>query len=175
MDQMEQLGDILSETQLATLRGRGGYDRTVMKGILIGTLPKLYAAAGEYMTAIGDSLYGSLPDDSAPDPRPMLTVQDRERCLVAILASRGATLALAIHEYIALMEGVSAEEIGHILLLTGIYTGADRLAEGLLVTNTLLTKLRDQVTPTDPETGKPKPVDASTDTIYKLLRSTFPA
>jgi alkylhydroperoxidase/carboxymuconolactone decarboxylase family protein YurZ len=108
------------------------YKRPEMKGILVQTLPKMYLLATEYVQAVGDLLYqDDLPEEGDPGIRSTLSVQDRERCLVAVLACHEGGLPLAIHIHIALMEGVLPQEIAHILLLAGVYGGVDRLTNGL--------------------------------------------
>jgi alkylhydroperoxidase/carboxymuconolactone decarboxylase family protein YurZ len=134
---------------------RGAYKREDMTKILVETLPKAYVLSMEYVEAIGDLLYSKLlPEESDPGLRSALSVEDRERCLVAVLASREAGLALAIHVYIALMEGVSPQEIAHILLLVGIYSGIDHLTGGLKTELQVLGALKKQII-----AGKPLDVD----------------
>jgi ubiquinone/menaquinone biosynthesis C-methylase UbiE/alkylhydroperoxidase/carboxymuconolactone decarboxylase family protein YurZ/uncharacterized protein YbaR (Trm112 family) len=132
--------DILSSAELAKLVT--GYDEAAMKGILTGFFPQVYPPTQAYTDAISEAFYGALPPDDATPPRSMLSLRDRERCLISILASRGAGLTLAIHMYIALMHEVSAEEIAHILFLAGIYTGVDNLAGALAAEVKLLTELK---------------------------------
>jgi alkylhydroperoxidase/carboxymuconolactone decarboxylase family protein YurZ len=125
---------------------RGAYKRDDMTKILVETLPKAYVLSTEYVEAIGDLLYSKmLPEQGDPGLRSMLSVQDRERCLVAVLASREAGLALAVHIYIALMEEVSPQEIAHILLLAGIYGGIDHLTGGLGTELQVLGALKNQI------------------------------
>lgn len=136
MAQTDMVSGKLSDANLARLRG--AYKRDDMTKILLGTLPLVYAHCQEYVQAIGDLLYGGLPEEGERWARPTLSVQDRERCLIAILGSREAGLALAIHIYIALMENISPEEVAHILLLVGIYSGVDHLTGGLMTEVKLL-------------------------------------
>jgi alkylhydroperoxidase/carboxymuconolactone decarboxylase family protein YurZ len=134
---------------------RKAYKRDDMTKILVETLPKAYVLSTEYVEAIGDLLYSKmLPEEGDPGLRSALSVQDRERCLVAVLASREAGLALAIHIYIALMEDVSPQEIAHILLLVGVYGGIDHLTGGLKTELQLLGVLKKQITD-----GKPLDVN----------------
>ena len=148
MGQTDQPLDAVSGTlALADLEKlRGAYKREDMTKILVETLPKAYVLSMEYVDAIGDLLYSKLlPEESDPGLRSALSVEDRERCLVAVLASREAGLALAIHVYIALMEGVSPQEIAHILLLVGIYSGIDHLTGGLKTELQVLGALKKQI------------------------------
>jgi SAM-dependent methyltransferase/alkylhydroperoxidase/carboxymuconolactone decarboxylase family protein YurZ len=119
------LASILQPAQLQTLKA--AYNDVTMTNALSTPLPALYPLAQEYIDALRHAFYGS------PGPAPLLTADNRERCLIGILASRGANRNLAIHIYMALMVGVRADEIGHILLLTGAYSGVDNLAHGLTI------------------------------------------
>ena len=124
------LVNILQPAALQTLRD--AYDDDTMTNALSMALPLQYPAAQEYIDALRHAFYGS------PGPAPLLRADSRERCLIGILASRGANRNLAIHIYAGLMQGISVEEIGHILLLTGAYTGVDNLAHGLGILKTAL-------------------------------------
>lgn len=128
---MATVNDILTPVQLTLFRG--AYDPDQMKQLLGAFFPQAYPPSLAYVTAIGDAFFGLLPADNAAPPRAQLSAADRERCLVAILASRGGDLGFAIHIYMALMNGVSPGEVAHILFLNGIYTGVDNFAEGLKV------------------------------------------
>ncbi|MBX9606333.1 MAG: carboxymuconolactone decarboxylase family protein [Gammaproteobacteria bacterium] len=72
-----------------------------------------------------------------------LPAPGRERVLVALLASRGATSALAIHVYLALAHGVELGEIEDILLLVGAYAGIDHFVAAQDVLRRTLTHLAD--------------------------------
>ena len=124
------LVNILQPAALQTLRD--AYDDDTMTNALSMALPLQYPAAQEYIDALRHAFYGS------PGPAPLLRADSRERCLIGILASRGANRNLAIHIYAGLMQGIPVEEIGHILLLTGAYTGVDNLAHGLGILKTAL-------------------------------------
>lgn len=139
-----QLKDLLPEGTRILLRT--AYDRQVMLSILKDTLPRVYAPAEPYVSAIVDAFFGDVPDEE-DQPRDMLSVKDRERCLIAVLAARGAGFTLAIHIYLALMEDVSLEEIAHILLLAGAYAGIDMFTGGLEVARHTVTALVKAVGP----------------------------
>ena len=49
--------------------------------------------------------------------------KDRERCLIAILASRDAGLNLALHIYVGLMEGLSPMDMADIIFLGDLHGG----------------------------------------------------
>ena len=114
--------------------------QTMLMSILTKTWPSEYALSAAYVQALTDAFYdrSQLPDDCPPpdaplSPRSRLSAADRERCLIALLASQRAGFALAVHVYIALMEGVFPEEIANVLLLAGMYSGADSFNSGLNV------------------------------------------
>ncbi len=134
--------NILSSERLAALRGAYNTPEGSgeMNAILRGTLPDLYARSKPYIDAILEIFYGQLPDDMHTD-RPALSAPDRERCIIALLAVQHGGFVLAIHIYLALMLGLSATEIAHILLLAGVYGGVSTFAEGITVAVQTLTKL----------------------------------
>ncbi len=119
------IADIVRPEQLQALKS--AYDDAAMTAALSVPLPAMYPRAREYVDAIAHAFYAAPAD--APSP---LAAPDRERCLIGILAIRGATRNLAIHIYSALMLGISSTEIAHVLLLTGAYGGVDTLAHALL-------------------------------------------
>ena len=126
------------------------YDRDKLNDALKYKLTTMYAAIADYLEAIGDCFYTNIV------PRDVVSPQNRERILIALLASRGGRLTLAMHIYMGLMEGfdeelsdgqvtfddeLSPEEIANIIFLVGIYTGSDNMALGLDTLIRTLTKL----------------------------------
>ena len=89
--------------------------------ILSSGIPGLDEHTAEYISAIRRAFY----EGTAMLPR------DRERCLIAVLASRDAGLNLAIHIYLGLMALLSPGEVADIIFLGGIYSGVDRISDGL--------------------------------------------
>jgi alkylhydroperoxidase/carboxymuconolactone decarboxylase family protein YurZ len=107
-------------------------------------------AATQYVGAIGSAFYYDA-DRRAADSG-LLDETDRERCLIALLASRGRTFELAVHIYLGLMAGVSEAEIRHVLFLAGVYAGSDSFNASLRVLNrTLATLTRIAGHPSGPE------------------------
>lgn len=135
---MPDITDLLSPAQLGKLKQ--DYLRTEMTAAISGSLPKLYPAAGPYVAGVLTTFYGNLPSDDLTN-RTELSLHDRERCLIAILASQNDGAALAVHMYFALMEGVSSAEIAHILLLAGTYTGVSHFSRALFVETKMLQQL----------------------------------
>ena len=112
---------------------RRAYVRADAVAVLNAVLPATYDNALQYAQAVADAFYGNLPEDTSSGWRTTLSVQDRERCIITLLASRRAELELAIHIYLALMESVSIDEVANILMLTGMYSGLDTFSRGLRV------------------------------------------
>ena len=115
----------LPSEQLDRLTQAYQKEEQVVIDLLSKAMPGIYDRTLQYIGAIRVEFY----DLSTR----AMTPKDRERCLIAILASRDAGLNLAIHIYLGLMEGLSAPDIAEILFLSGAYTGVDRLSDGLVV------------------------------------------
>ena len=126
---MDVIDTILQPGQLEMLRAQ--YLKADMIDILSRGMPGLDERTTGYVNAIRQAFY----EGSTMAPK------DRERCLIAVLASRDAGLNLAIHIYIGLMEGLSPQEIADIIFLGGIYTGVDRISDGLAAETRTLTVL----------------------------------
>jgi alkylhydroperoxidase/carboxymuconolactone decarboxylase family protein YurZ len=140
MANIPNIVDFLSLPKLKVLREH--YHRSEATAVLSSVLPALYEPSRAYGDAITEAFYGCLPDDHPSPNRKALSVQDRERCLIALLASRGVEGTLAVHIYLGLMEGISVEEIANVMMLAGMYTGVDRFASALKTYVTTLTTLR---------------------------------
>jgi len=110
----------LNEDQLLALRD--AYQRETMLGVLSKGMPSKDARTTGYITNIRQAFY----DSGAP-----MKPQDRERSLIAVLAARDAGFNLALHIYIGLMEGLTPQQIADIIFLGGVYTGVDRISDGL--------------------------------------------
>lgn len=134
----------LTKGQLTTLRA--GFAKGPAPD-LSGPLTTVYPGSQEFVHAIVRFAALGKPD-SGPQERAVLSAQDRERCIIALLCSRREDVELAIHIYLALMAGVSIPEIASIMLLAGMYTGVDNLTRGLLVYTTTLQTLQRQTDPT---------------------------
>jgi len=137
MPSTDDVSTMLPDAELKDFRDN--YDENLMDQFLGQFFPQAYPPSAEYVAAIGKVFYSAgLPSDDPSPTRVRLSAADRERCLVAILASRGAGLNLAIHMYMALMNSVSPGEVGNILFLSGIYTGVDHFADTLKLQMALL-------------------------------------
>jgi hypothetical protein len=168
----DQITDFLDDKGLDFLRQK--YDRGRMTQILSATLPAVYAPVGPYIDAIRNEFYSVIQPGTAA-PTTAMSPLDRERCLIAILCTRGPFFALALHMYVGLMEGLQPDDIGNIVFLSSIYTGIDNLSEGLGTAMSVLGVLSDLVgqfqKPGMLQAGK----DLGTpDDIVKRLKQLFP-
>src|ERR1041384_5671030 len=144
---MSVVNDILDpQRHLVPLRAAYDGSRSGMTRMLQSKLPAAYDPSRAYVDAVISVFYddpGS--EDESATTREKLSIKDRERCVIAMLASRGADYNLALHLYMGLMEGISPGEIANVLLLAGVYTGVDNFAEGIGVEIDVLTWLKDRV------------------------------
>jgi alkylhydroperoxidase/carboxymuconolactone decarboxylase family protein YurZ len=101
------------------------------------------SAVSLYLSSIEQAFYQGRP---APG---RIANEDRERVVLALLTSQGAGRNLAIHVYLALMEGVQAVEIIDILFLSGIYSGVNLLSQSLKVADAVFLEVV-AISATDP-------------------------
>jgi alkylhydroperoxidase/carboxymuconolactone decarboxylase family protein YurZ len=132
----KDLTTILTATELQTITS--SYNAVTMGALLAKGLTDHYPAISPYLGAIGQELY----PEFKPQPAGPLSAANRERCLVALLASRSRRLELAIHIYLALVNGVSTAELAHICVASGIYTGVDTVGSAFDVMQATLEKLQ---------------------------------
>jgi len=134
-----QIGDYLKDDDaLLALRAEYQPHRAELVAQMGDHLPRRYQRARGFVDAIEEAFYENLPSDLVARDRKALSLQDRERIIIALLTSREERLLLAIHLYIALMEGVAPEELAHIIFLSGIYTGVSGFTQGIGVLETTL-------------------------------------
>jgi alkylhydroperoxidase/carboxymuconolactone decarboxylase family protein YurZ len=127
---MGKIDDALQQPQLDTLR-KAYQDKDAVQ-ILSSGIPALDPRTATYIDAIRRTFY---------EGTAAMQAKDRERCLIAVLAARDAGLNLAIHVYLGLMAHLSPGEIADIIFLGGIYTGVDRISDGLAAEMKTLTVL----------------------------------
>jgi alkylhydroperoxidase/carboxymuconolactone decarboxylase family protein YurZ len=132
---MTDVAHVLAPDHLAALRD--AYSADEMTRILGAFFPHVHPPTTEYIAAVMNAFYAE-PSPDAVEPRPVLPAIDRERCLIAILAGRGADLNFAIHVYMGLMHGLAPDEIANVLFLVGVYTGVDNFAQALKAELTVL-------------------------------------
>jgi alkylhydroperoxidase/carboxymuconolactone decarboxylase family protein YurZ len=146
----------LNEDQLLTLRD--AYARETMIAVLSKGMPSIDARTSAYIADIRQAFY----DSGAP-----MKPRDRERCLIAVLAARDAGLNLALHIYIGLMEGLTPQEIADVIFLGGVYTGVDRISDGLGALVKTLATLKNV------SNGGTCSPDCTVDQVIAALRAAF--
>lgn len=118
---MENLADVVSSTELALLRA--GYDKQAFLGANQNAFVDAYPPLASWIQATSKLLYADGP----------ITTQQRELCLITLLAYRAPGLALATHVYWGLMEGLRPEQVCHAASLAGCYGGFPTLGDALVV------------------------------------------
>jgi alkylhydroperoxidase/carboxymuconolactone decarboxylase family protein YurZ len=131
---MTDITSIITKEELQLFKD--AYTVDVMRTTLVARFKVMYPPSRPYVDAISTAFLGDRDDPEK------LADNDLERCLIAVLASRGADVNLAIHIYAALALGVTPGEIGHILFLAGVYTGIDNFSESLMLLATTLGVLK---------------------------------
>ncbi len=144
----DHISSILTAQQMKALRDAYASSKAKALAALKVALPTKYALAEDYVGAVQSIFYEAHPPGSA------LSEADRERCIVALLAARDADANLAIHMYLAMMEGVEPSEIAHILLLAAVYSGVESFSDGLAVEASLLKLMADEVKKSKPAKGE---------------------
>src|SRR5262245_17499126 len=108
--------------RLAALRAT--YNPAAMTAAEVQSLAAIVPRFGPWNEGIAKTFY---------EPTGPMQGKDRERCLIALLASDGAALSLVIHVYRGLMEGLSPKEVVQIVGLVACYTGLPKLTFGIEV------------------------------------------
>jgi alkylhydroperoxidase/carboxymuconolactone decarboxylase family protein YurZ len=124
----EYFGDL---EMLRALRAAYARHRDELVAQMRDHLPRRYPTADGFVGAIERAFYAG----------GALTAANRERCIVALLAAREERHFLAIHVYLALMEGVAPEEIADVVFLSAVYTGVPALTRGIAVVERTLALL----------------------------------
>ena len=145
----QELSTILSPSDINSLQGK--FDATELATVYATTLKSAYPLCGDLVNGIIKTFVGlatPVPSKHAP-----LSAAEQERIVIALLASRGGQSNLAIHIYVAIANptvALSVDQIGGILLLTGVYTGIDHFAAGVRTAETTLTLLHTLVKDSKP-------------------------
>jgi alkylhydroperoxidase/carboxymuconolactone decarboxylase family protein YurZ len=129
----EDMTGYFTDEQLAALRE--GYDRDAMLRLAVGNVAQHYAGIAPLMEFFRAEIY----DPEKMDP------QHRQRCLLAILATKHHPLTLSVHVYWSLAEGLSLRDVYQVLLVAAAYAGVDAFATSAFTMKTktlpLLAKL----------------------------------
>jgi ubiquinone/menaquinone biosynthesis C-methylase UbiE/alkylhydroperoxidase/carboxymuconolactone decarboxylase family protein YurZ/uncharacterized protein YbaR (Trm112 family) len=151
---MADISTVLNGADLTAITG--GFDAGEMNKKLREFFSNTYPATKDWLDALEKAFNTAHP----------IEVADRERVIVALLASRGRGFELALHMYVAVANGVTPEEIAHIVFLTGIYAGVDTFARALAIGLSTMAILKDLTK------GGAQPSVAD---VYDALRKGLPA
>jgi alkylhydroperoxidase/carboxymuconolactone decarboxylase family protein YurZ len=143
---MSQVSDSLSPESLAQLKR--AFDVRELEDLYETVMGGRYERTLPYVQMVRTRFHDNQPPDSETT-RDRISEEDRERCIIAILASRGAVRNLALHIYAALMLGIKAEEIADVIFLAGVYSGVPAVANGLDTQIKVLKKLEQLATDRD--------------------------
>jgi hypothetical protein len=137
----ENLGvlSILTDAEVEILRQ--GYQPAVMMASTREAVAGLFPPGAGYAHGMVEAVY---PEDPAK-------AKARETCLVAVLCDHHPA-ELAIHIYWGLMVGLTREEIGYAILVTGGYTGIAKYTVAMLTAERTFKLLKKHAT--DPALGK---------------------
>jgi alkylhydroperoxidase/carboxymuconolactone decarboxylase family protein YurZ len=143
--------EILSAEEIARIRSGYAAGAEQLTTYVDRQFGKLHPAAMPLFDQVSAQLFGY----EQPDRRPAAAIseRDRERCIIAILASKGQHgVPLAVHFYWGLAAGLEPQEIADTLLVVAVYAGFDAYTTGLgLLARTLVSLKRlattDAVTP----------------------------
>lgn len=127
---MSGLTDRLDDTHITVLRQ--GYDEAMLRRAAVETVGGFFAPGGTWLDFVRDEIYGT--DRMKP--------VDRERCLITLLASRPSPLTLGVHVYWGIAAGLSLDEIGQAIMLSGTYTGIDNYSRSMIIARDAADALR---------------------------------
>jgi alkylhydroperoxidase/carboxymuconolactone decarboxylase family protein YurZ len=144
----QKVSSALSPEALSKLRNT--FDRGELEQLFVQVMGGRYDRTVDYVEEVHHLFHSKNPSDRRTT-RSRLSEEDRERCTIAILAAKGEEENLAIHVYIALMIGISPEEIADVIFLAGIYAGVPAVTDGLDVEIRALEALEELVHPKTPE------------------------
>lgn len=100
----------------------------------------MYPGGAKAFDAFVQSVY--VHGNPKAPPTTGISGKDRERVVIALLASQPNTYFLAIHFYWGLVEGLSVDDMCRILLIVGGYNGYSLYTNGLTVLGETLMALR---------------------------------
>jgi alkylhydroperoxidase/carboxymuconolactone decarboxylase family protein YurZ len=143
----DKVTTILSRSSLDALKA--AFDVNKIDDLFRDVMRDRYERTEPYVEMLQTRFHERQPKDVPGERgkvRVRLSAEDRERCIIAILASRGAVRNLGVHIYVALMLGVSPQEIADAIFLAGVYSGVPAVADGLDTQIQVLTWLQKLVT-----------------------------
>jgi len=116
------LKPVCGEAAINAIMASGFEDLLATNGLDVG----IHAPGGLYINAMRTGFYAGNPAE--------LVVTDREVAVLAILTVQGADANLALHIFIALVSGISVQHVLNVILLAGMYSGANLLSHAMKVT-----------------------------------------
>ncbi len=149
-------------------RLRKGYDRNALNFIakvMIG-----YPKASGLAQWIGDVVYNDTPDGRDTTTVTSLTPAQREMVIIATVAAERDTFVLSGHLYWGLMEGLSVENLGDILLTVAAYSGVNNFR----LSRQVLEDVLEELDAADKEAASTKGAQRTTIEIIRRLKSKFP-
>lgn len=168
---LKLIDQYLSEGSLGRLKAQ--YKRNDLYDAFKPLLLRVYRPTKALADAIEENFFyredPRNPNDdelASPDPG-LLTIRERELCLIMILAAERERYNLAVHIYLALMEHVTPKAIANTIYLAGIYAGIPSLVDGLQTAIATLVELEKRAS--DPTN------DLSAGKILGYLREPFPS
>ena len=160
---IQKISKLLKPENLKKLQQ--AFDKDQLDFVLRTTMEKEFPVSTPYIEGLTEILF----QDGGQGH---LKRKEKEKIIIALLASGGGTANLAEHIYIALAwedMKIDVDDIGNIILLTGIYTGVRRLAGGLRVLASTLISLNELAEKNDVSLLGPKNM------IFTLAKQYAPA
>ena len=134
------IANILSWEQIEAFRvaykGAEDTEQSMLK-LTAKALAGPYPPAGVLGGAVSDQFY---------DPQ-RFSPREREEVILSVLAPKtaGSGLTLAVHQYWALMVGMSVVEIADLFLLVGYYDGISTYSTSIFTFQNVLRAMKDQI------------------------------
>jgi hypothetical protein len=135
-----KLVDILTPAEIAALQLGYARDPAYLANFAESAYAAMFPGGAPAFNGFVDSVF----THGAPPTPPSTGIRgaERERSIIAILASRAATTELAIHLYWGVGEGLVVEDLCQIMLLVGGYSGFSNYTGGLGVVAKTLAALK---------------------------------
>ncbi|MBK9258363.1 MAG: hypothetical protein IPM54_00840 [Polyangiaceae bacterium] len=137
---MGELESILTPEEIRLLREGYAADTACLANDSQAHYDGMYPGGARAFDAFVQSVY--VHGNPKAPPTTGISGKDRERVVIALLASQSNTYFLAIHFYWGLVEGLSVNDMCQTLLLVGGYNGYSLYTNGLTVLGETLMALR---------------------------------
>lgn len=140
-----ELQRILTPQEIQLIRQGYQADPAWLANYPQATYGAMYPGGANAFDSFVQSLYVHGPSSHPKPPTTGINGADRERSIIAILASQGNAQFLAIHFYWGLAEGLSVDDMCRVILIAGGYSGYSYYTNGLSVLATTLKALKSSV------------------------------